>query len=72
MRIVCRTVDRYSTAWTANRKMHRENGPAYFDGEYEEWAIDGKLHRTDGQALSGFGRHEWWCNGTFLGNMGEP
>jgi hypothetical protein len=51
--------------WFLNRKLHREDGPAYeTTNGHKEWYLNGKRHREDGPAVEWKdGTKEWWING---------
>jgi hypothetical protein len=50
--------------WYVNGKLHRSDGPAVIDHEYQKWFTDEKLHRVDGPAvIDNHGRKEWYMNG---------
>lgn len=50
--------------WYKEGKLHREDGPAYIDGENQIWFINGVEHRLDGPAKKwADGSYEWYKNG---------
>jgi len=58
--------------WYANNKLHRLDGPAVIEKNYEAWYVGGERHRSDGPARiwsQDFpdallkGKKEWWLNG---------
>ena len=46
-----------------NGKRHREDGPAFIDGDHQAWWLNGQRHRVDGPAVIDGDRQEWWLNG---------
>ena len=52
-------------------EIHREDGPARINNEFEQWFRHGKLHREDGPAATYFddvlaangSKFEWWLDG---------
>ena len=49
--------------WYLNGQLHRENGPAVIDGNYQAWWFNGQLHREDGPAVIDGDCQMWWLNG---------
>jgi hypothetical protein len=44
-------------------EYHREDGPAYINGDKKVWYINGKLHREDGPAFIDGDKKAWFING---------
>ena len=55
--------DNGTQEWQLNGKRHREDGPAYVDGNYQSWWLNGKLHREDGPAVIDDDQQLWYLNG---------
>ncbi len=49
--------------WYLNGQLHREDGPAYIEGNNQKWYLNGKLHREDGPAIIDGDYQEWYLNG---------
>jgi len=52
------------TEYRLNGELHREDGPAYDNGQWKkEWYLHGKLHREGGPALCTRIGNWWYYNG---------
>jgi hypothetical protein len=49
--------------WWKHGKLHREDGPAVEENDYNQWCVDGLRHREDGPAIVFFSQeknNQWW------------
>ena len=46
-------------------KMHRDNGPAIIEGNYQIWYQNGKYHREDGPAIISSYNIIWYIEGVY-------
>lgn len=60
-----KTVDEGGVIRYKNEKgeMHREDDPAYINGERKAWCINGKVHREDGPAYIHGDYKSWFLDG---------
>lgn len=49
-----------------NGKLHRKNGPAYINGDFQVWYKNGKRHRKSGPAIINGDHQVWYLSGKEL------
>lgn len=64
----CELVRRVENGWTCyrkkhNGKLHREDGPAFYNDTSRSWYFNGKLHREGGPALINSEGQHWYKRG---------